>query len=277
MYYEKQGDGKVQCFLCPHRCVLSPDQTGVCRARKNMDGRLYSLNYDKISAIAMDSIEKKPLYKFYSGSSILSVGTFGCNLKCSYCQNHEIAHGNPRLYTITSKQLVEQALSHKNNLGIAYTYNEPGIWYEYVRETSRLARARRLKNVMVTNGYICREPLEELLKHMDAANIDLKSFQEDFYRKVCKGTLCHVKESIEAYCQRCHVEITFLAVPDLNDGLDEMDRLARWLASLDKKIPLHILRFRPCYQMAGHRGQTYEKVLELQEIALKHLWYVYAH
>lgn len=249
----------------------------MCRGRTHISGKLYSLNYDKISSIAMDPIEKKPLYRYHPGSHILSVGTFGCNLRCRFCQNHDISQGNPHLFTITPKQLVEQALSRRNNLGIAYTYNEPSIWYEYVYDTARLARTRKLKNVMVTNGYLNPEPLAELYRYIDAANIDLKSFREEFYREICGGELSKVKDSIMAVHGFCHLEITFLAIPDLNDSDEEMEKLASWMASVSRDIPLHIIRFRPLFQMRDHPGQTYGKVLRLQEIAGRHLFHVYAH
>jgi pyruvate formate lyase activating enzyme len=277
LYYKKTGLSVVECFLCPQNCKINDGGLGACRARKNMEGRLYTLNYDMVSSVALDPIEKKPLYRYYPGSMIFSAGTFGCNLKCMFCQNHEIAHGEPETYRIPHKQLVDQALSYKSSIGIAYTYNEPSIWYEYVYDTARLARSKNLKNVMVTNGYISEEPLEELLKYIDAANIDVKSFNDDYYVKICKAKLEHVKKRVEQYLKKCHIEITFLAVPGLNDGMDEMKELSQWLASLDRSIPLHIIRFRPLYMMKDHKAQTYDRVLKLQEEASKYLDYVYAH
>ncbi|NSW91325.1 MAG: AmmeMemoRadiSam system radical SAM enzyme [Firmicutes bacterium] len=281
MYYTKFENGKVQCFLCPHNCVISPGRLGVCRARKNIDGELYSLNYGKVTSIALDPIEKKPLYRFHPNKLILSAGTFGCNLKCSFCQNwiiaHDISHDGPGTIEITPQQLVREAEKYirHGNIGIAYTYNEPSIWYEFVYETSKLAKERGLANVLVTNGFISRRPLEDLLPFIDAMNIDVKAFNPSFYKEICKGSLDNVKETVEIAARECHVEITTLVIPGLNDSREEIEALAKWLASISPEITLHLSRYFPNYKMED-RAPTPLKTLEnLRDGAMKYLKYVY--
>ena len=180
MYYEKIEDLKVHCFLCPHNCVIKPDSSGICRARKNVSGDLFSINYGEIASLSLDPIEKKPLNRFHPGSFILSAGTFGCNLKCSFCQNWSIAQEKPNTVNISPSHLVEKAIELKteNNIGIAYTYNEPSIWYEFIYETSGIAKEEGLYNVLVTNGFISEEPLRKLLPFIDAMNIDVKAYTD---------------------------------------------------------------------------------------------------
>ena len=251
MYFDKIEDSKVRCCLCPHNCVIKEGAVGVCRVRKNIGGDLYSLNYAKITSISLDPIEKKPLYHFHPGSRILSAGTFGCNLKCPFCQNWSIAHRYADTIEMSSSRLVDKALEtvKNGNIGIAYTYNEPSIWYEYVYDTVRLAKEKGLANVLVTNGFISREPLEQLLPYIDAMNIDLKAFTVSFYNNICKGSLGNVKETIAAAYGSCHIEVTTLVIPGLNDSVDEIGELASWLASISREIPLHLSRFFPNYKM----------------------------
>lgn len=274
MYYEKQHDKRVSCYLCPHNCNIKDGGRGACRVRKNEGGILYTMNYDRIAAIAMDPIEKKPLYHFYPGSYILSAGTIGCNLKCSFCQNYHIAQEEAPTEEITSYNLVEIAENQKLNLGIAYTYNEPSIWYEFVFDTAKLARGRGLKNVMVTNGFISEEPLKELLPYIDAMNIDVKGFTEKYYKDVCKGLLGPVKKTVEIASEKCHLEVTTLVVPDLNDSIEEIGEIARWLASLNMDIPLHLSRYFPNYKLS--KDPTPVSVLfDARDEAKKYLNYVY--
>ena len=251
MFYKNLDNNKVHCQLCPHGCILSPDSIGVCRARKNVEGQMYSLNYACVASAALDPIEKKPLYHFHAGKLILSVGTYGCNFKCGYCQNWSIAHKDVRTTALEPADLADMALEHvaEGNIGVAYTYNEPSIWYEYVLETARLVRDRGLVNVLVTNGFINREPLQELLPFIDAMNIDVKAFTEAFYSKHCKGTLEGVMRTVETAAESCHVEITTLVIPGLNDSPDEIGRLAKWLSSINPELVLHLSRFFPHYQM----------------------------
>ncbi|MDR0197010.1 MAG: radical SAM protein, partial [Oscillospiraceae bacterium] len=215
---------KLNCPICPHNCVLEENQTGFCRARANIDGEIISLNYGRITSIALDPIEKKPLRRYFPGSVILSVGSFGCNLRCGFCQNHGISMTDAGIKAtrVPPEELVRKAadLIPSGNIGIAYTYNEPLIGYEYVRDCAELARERGLKNVLVTNGYINEPALSALLPFIDAANIDLKGFTPEFYKNI-RGDLETVKRTIELARGVCHVEITTLIIPGENDSRDE--------------------------------------------------------
>ncbi|NLD47474.1 MAG: AmmeMemoRadiSam system radical SAM enzyme [Clostridiaceae bacterium] len=277
MFYNRIENSKVHCFLCPHNCVIKPGGIGTCRVRKNVDGDLYSLNYGKITAMALDPIEKKPLYCFKPGSKILSVGTFGCNLKCSFCQNWEIAHENPEVYNITPEELLKKAESYiqQGNIGIAYTYNEPSIWYEFVYDTAKLVKDAGLSNVLVTNGFIGIKAIEKLLPYVDAMNIDVKAFTASFYSDICKATLDNVKETVEVSAGKCHVEVTTLVIPTLNDALQEISNLCKWLSRISPEIPLHLSRYFPNYRM-NYIPQTPVETLEKARTeALKYLKYVY--
>lgn len=276
-FYEKLEDGRVWCHLCPQNCRISPGHVGFCRARKNEGGVLYTLNYGRISAWGIDPIEKKPLYHFYPGTQIFSVGTFGCNFHCGFCQNWQIAHGEPLTQTCSPAELVEiacRAEERSGSIGIAYTYSEPLIWYEYVCDAARLAREKGLKNVLVTNGSVQEEPLRELLPYIDAMNIDVKAFTEDFYREICRGKLGPVLRTVEIAHGRCHVEITNLIVPTKNDGEEEIAALVDWVASLDPAIPLHFSRYFPQYRF-NLPPTPLATLKKAREIALKKLKYVY--
>ncbi|MCX7843742.1 MAG: AmmeMemoRadiSam system radical SAM enzyme [Clostridia bacterium] len=277
-YFDKIEEGKVHCHLCPHHCVIKPEGLGACRARKNIDGNLFSLNYGKITSAALDPIEKKPLFNFYPGSRILSAGSFGCNLKCSFCQNWKIAHDTPRAQELSPLELTEKAteLIPHGNIGIAYTYNEPSIWYEYVLKASKLAKDKGLVNVLVTNGFIERKPLEELLPSIDAMNIDVKAFTAGFYNDICKASLDNVKQTVELASRKCHVEVTTLVIPGLNDSMEEIERLSEWLSSISREIPLHLSRYFPNYKMLDVPPTPKETLYKAKEIASRHLAYVYA-
>ncbi len=273
-YYEKLENNRVQCKLCPHNCRVEDGSKGACSVRMNMGGKLFTLNYNRIAAIAMDPIEKKPLYHFYPGSKILSVGTVGCNLKCSFCQNFEISQENAQTQFITSEKLVDLAASEKGNIGIAYTYNEPSIWYEFVLETAKSAKKKGLKNVLVTNGFINEDPLNELLPYIDAVNIDVKGFTEKYYKDICKGLLEPVKRTVEIAAKKCHVEITTLVVTNLNDDIEEIGRIASWISGIDRNIPLHLSRYFPNYKLSN--APTSENTLiKAKEESKKYLNYVY--
>lgn len=280
MFFEKLNQSKVHCYLCPHHCRISPEGRGICGVRKNIEGTLYSLNYGEISSIAVDPIEKKPLNRFHPGSYILSVGSIGCNLKCPFCQNHCIARVKPEevnTYPATSMEIVEKAASMKKqgNIGIAYTYNEPSVWYEFVYETAGLARENDLLNVLVTNGYIETEALERILPYIDAMNIDLKAYNDKFYRELVKGGLDEVKTTISKSADRCHVEITTLVIPGWNDSAEEMEAMCKWLSSLSPDIPLHLSRYFPNYEMADRPPTPVNTLMELKDIADRYLKYVY--
>ena len=247
-YYITAGGGAVQCLLCPHNCRISDGNSGICGVRRNDGGKLYSHIYGELTAMAMDPIEKKPLYHFYPGSDILSIGTKGCNFKCSYCQNWNISQDiNAGSRYSPPEGVVDEALSG-GSVGIAYTYSEPMIWFEYVMDCAALARDRGLKNVLVTNGYVNRDPLEELLVYTDAMNIDLKNFREESHKKFQKGKLSDVLATIERAHGRCHLELTTLIVTGINDSMKEMGEIIGWIASLDRSIPWHVSRYYPGYR-----------------------------
>lgn len=280
MFYEKLGQSMVRCFLCPHNCMIGSGGRGICGVRQNRAGKLYSLNYGEISSIGVDPIEKKPLYRFHPGSSILSVGSIGCNLKCPFCQNHSIARVKPEevhTYPAESQQIVAKALSlqQQGNIGIAYTYNEPTIWYEYVYDTAKLARENGLMNVIVNNGFIGSEALDKLLPFTDAMNIDLKAYREDLYEDFLKGGLQEVKISIERAAASCHVEVTTLVIPGFNDAVSEIEEMAEWLASLSPELPLHLSRYFPRFELTDREPTPYETLDYLKKAAERHLKYVY--
>ncbi len=271
LYYSPMADNKVRCELCPHRCIISDGSTGICRVRRNYGGKLFAVAYEMISSIALDPIEKKPLDFFMPGANILSVGTYGCNFNCDFCQNYSISQQTPELERITVESLCETAGNLKGNIGIAFTYNEPLIWYEYVLEACMLNQKQGRINVLVTNGYINPEPLDKLLPYVDAMNIDLKAFKDDFYSKICGGGLDAVKTTIKKCAGKCHVELTNLSIPGMNDSEEEMDEMCRWIASIDKNIPLHLISFRPLYKMKDLPPQDFNRLISLRNTAMKYL------
>ncbi len=270
---------KVECRICPHHCKLAEDNLGKCRARTNRNGRVVCENYGKLTAMALDPIEKKPLNCFWPGSKILSVGSYGCNMNCLFCQNSDISMTEGRkIHTefCSPEALVKKAAALKpiGNIGIAYTYNEPLVGFEYVYDCAELAKKQGLKNVVVTNGYICSEPLGELLPYIDAMNIDLKAFSDKFYHKM-DGDLETVKQSISLASKHCHLEVTTLIIPGENDGEDEMQELSLWLSSINPEIPFHISRFFPRWRMTDKYATPVNKIYQLVEIARKNLQHVY--
>ncbi|HOU09343.1 MAG TPA: AmmeMemoRadiSam system radical SAM enzyme [Clostridiales bacterium] len=271
---------KSTCSICPHACALEEGQKGLCRARVQRGGKVECENYGRVTSMALDPIEKKPFARFHPGSTVLSVGSYGCNLKCPFCQNSDIAAASAddvSFRTVPPEQLADTALAllPRGNIGVAYTYNEPMVGFEYVLESSKTVRARGMKNAAVTNGMICEEPLMELLPYMDAMNIDLKSFSPDVYRKRLGGELETVKNTICLAAQACHVEVTALIVPGMNDSTEEMDLLSGWLADVGPDIPLHITRFFPRYRMTDARPTGIAVLDGLCAAARKHLRYVY--
>ena len=267
------------CELCFHHCDLPEGQTGFCRARTCRDGAIAPLNYGKVTSLALDPIEKKPLRRFHPGGKILSVGSFGCNLRCPFCQNHEISmsgDGELKAAEISPEALAGKALELRpyGNIGVAYTYNEPLVGYEYVRDCAVLVREQGMVNVLVTNGTVEEDPWRELLPLIDAANIDLKGFTPEWYQRL-GGDLETVKRSISLAAERCHVEVTTLLVPGENDGEEEVRSLARWLASVDGNIPLHLSRFFPRYRMMNKPPTPVEQVYHLADVAREYLSFVY--
>lgn len=240
---------RIICPVCMHHCALEPGQTGLCKARRNESGKSVSINYGLLTSLALDPIEKKPLAFFHPGSQILSVGSFGCNLDCPFCQNDAISMAGigqveTEYYSPQRLAQLAQVLIPKDNIGVAYTYNEPMIGYEYVRDTAKEVRGLGLQNVLVTNGSVTAETLRQVLPYLDALNIDLKGFSEAYYRKL-GGDLQTVLQFIRQAWQNAHVELTTLIVPGENDTEEEMRQLSAWVAELDDEIPLHITRFFP--------------------------------
>lgn len=285
---------RAVCPVCPHHCSLKEGQYGRCRARKNEKGTIICVNYGRITALALDPVEKKPLRHFFPGSMILSAGSYGCNLSCPFCQNYRIsmagseekeaadyvtdeaAAGVPDFREMSPEELAELAedLRGRGNIGVAFTYNEPLVGYEFVRDTARLVRRRGMKNVLVTNGTAELPVLEELLPCIDAMNIDLKGFTRDYYRKL-GGDLDTVKAFIKRAAQVCHVELTTLIVPGENDSLEEMERQAGWIAAVDPDIVLHVTRFFPRYRMTDRKATDVELIYRLRDAAGKYLKHVY--
>jgi len=272
-YYKKLKNNLVFCQLCPHNCKIEEGDTGQCRVRKNIDGTLYSLNYGQISSYGYDQVEKKPLYHFNPGKIIFSIGSYGCNLSCDFCQNWQISHENPRTIEVKDEEIIDLAKS-RDSIGIAYTYNEPSIWYEYLLHLSKIAKHEGLYNVLVTNGYINPKPLEELLPYIDAMNIDLKSMSEDFYNNLCDGRMKAVLNTIKRASKSVHVEVTTLIIDEVNSSPEEIEVLAKTIAYIDKDIPLHLSRYFPAYKMDLPPTKI-ETVIQARNIAKKHLNSVY--
>jgi len=246
LFWKDLPDKKVQCVLCPHTCVIFPGKRGFCKARANHSGVLVSESYGKVTSYAPDPIEKKPLYHFKPGSRVFSIGTYGCNLACDFCQNFEISQAeSPPSVTFSSEEVVE-AMRREECSGIAYTYSEPLTWYEFVLDTSKINEA---DNIIVTNGYINEEPLEHLVPHIDAANVDVKGGSE-FYRTLCHSPYKNVMETVRTlYDSGVHVEATNLIIPGHNDGEDDLRTLCSELVEVSPDIPLHFSRFFPHYRI----------------------------
>ena len=280
LYFEKRKNGVVKCTLCPHYCMIGEEDHGICNVRINHKGVLYNELFEKVASFGFDPIEKKPLYHFYPGSRILSVGALGCNLKCKFCQNYRISQINPNEYTntklYTADNIVKVARESNGNIGIAFTYNEPSTFYEYMLEVSGTAKKFDLKTVMVTNGYINRQPLSELLPFMDAFNVDIKAFSEGFYKEITQSRLAPIKKTIKAIAQsNSHLELTNLVIPGLNDDFAEFEEMTKWIADeAGDKTVLHISRYFPSYQLQIE-ATPINTMLDLYEIAKKYLKFVY--
>ncbi len=274
--WEKLEDNKVRCLLCPTGCVIADGGQGQCRVRRNKGGVLYAASYGEATALAVDPIEKKPLYHYFPGWDILSIGSWGCNFKCGYCQNCDISQiAESGRFRVEPAQLVAAATRAPRNVGLAYTYNEPLIWYEFLLDCGAAMREAGLRNVLVTNGYINPEPLRQLLPLIDAVNMDLKSFSDDFYKRICKGRLDPVLRSAEAFKESCHLEVTYLLIPGENDSEEETEALARWVAEhLGRDTPLHISRFFPRYKWSGP-PTALSALARAREIAKQHLDHVF--
>lgn len=275
LFYEKQGD-VINCKLCPHNCLIPAGAHGKCNVRINKEGVLYTINYGEITSVSRDPIEKKPLYHFKPGSSILSIGSFGCNFTCGFCQNYSISQERANSEYISPEKLVEMCKGLEDNIGIAFTYNEPSIWYEYIYHCSKLLKEslKDINIVMVTNGYIKEEPLKMLLPYVDAMNIDLKAFNNKYYRDICGGSVLPVMDTIKISSKQCHVEVTTLLVSGENDSREEIAEIAGFIASLNKDIPLHLSRYFPNYKMENPATKV-DVMFKDRDIAKGHLNYVY--
>ena len=274
-FWRKAEDGaSVRCGLCPHACLIRPGGHGRCRVRGNHGGVLELPFYGRLSSIAVDPIEKKPLYHFHPGKNILSVGFVGCSFHCPFCQNFRISQDTSvPTREVSAAELVAMA-EQEGSFGIAYTYSEPLVHLEYVLEACRLARARGLKNVLVSNGFVNPEPAEELLGLLDAANIDLKSFNPEFYRREIRGELEEVKRFLAQARGRIELEVTTLVIPGRNDGPEEMEAIAAFLADLDPAIPLHLSAYHPQYRYTLPPTPA-ATLSRLAEVARRYLRYVY--
>ena len=272
-YYGTLADKAVQCFLCPNECVITPSRWGACKARKNIDGKLYSMVYGKIASSHVDPIEKKPFFHVLPGSKAFSIATTGCNMRCLFCQNWEISQAFPEdvpTQAATPNEVVAQALA-SGARAIAFTYNEPVIAYEYMLEIAKLAKTKGLKTVVVSSGYIEEEPLEELLKYIDAYKVDLKAFDEKFYRKLTGGRLASVLQTLKAIKQSgVWLEIVTLLVPGENDSDDELRAMARWIReNLGDSVPLHFSRFFPQYKLKNLPPTPPETLIRARKIAME--------
>ncbi len=277
----------AECGVCFRHCTIREGSLGFCGARTAKDGRVEPYNYGRITSLALDPIEKKPLARFFPGSMILSVGSFGCNLRCPFCQNYGISWSDEAkrqaetAETVSPRELAELAerTRFRGNIGIAFTYNEPLVGYEFVRDTAALAKERGLKTVLVTNGTADQTVLEELGPLIDAMNIDLKGFTDRYYKDVLGGDRTQVMRFIETAAEYAHIELTTLIVPGENDSEEEMRELSRWVAALrnpdGESVPLHISRFFPRFRMTDRGATPVRTVYRLAEVARENLAYVY--
>ena len=275
------------CDVCFRQCKIEEGQTGFCGGRTCREGKIVAGNYGKLTSVALDPIEKKPLKMFMPGSQILSLGSYGCNLRCPFCQNSSISWSQKafeykdRADFYEPEEIVKSALElqARGNIGLAFTYNEPLIGYEFVRDTAKLAKESGLQNVLVTNGTATQKVLSEISPYIDAMNIDLKAFTDGFYRNFIGGDFQMVKDFITTAAKSCHVELTTLIIPGENDSEDEMRELSAWVASLEKqhnkKIPLHITRFFPAFKLIDRAPTPVSTLMKLVEIAKENLEYVF--
>jgi len=287
--YEKLPDKKVRCKTCSHYCLIKNNSFGLCGVRKNIEGKLYSLVYGKIIALNLDPIEKKPLFHFLPNSLALSLGTVGCNFRCLFCQNYDISQitredycqefGEKRriIGQEISKEKIVEIAKESGAKSIAYTYNEPAVFFEFAFDTAKLAKENNLKNIFVSNGFESKELIEEILPFLDAVNFDLKSFSEKFYQQICGGRLAPVLENIErVFKSGVWLEITTLIIPGYNDSEKELRQIARFIKNLSPEIPWHLSRFYPAFKMSEIPPTPIEKLIRAYQIGKEEgLFYVY--
>lgn len=275
IFYENYKD-KIKCRVCPHNCYLDEGKFGVCKLRTVKNGKPVVINYGEVTSLAVDPIEKKPLYHYKPSKDILSIGSFGCNMTCSFCQNYEISQNRPGTKFFSLEDLINTINSIENNIGIAFTYNEPMMWYEYMYDACKKIKENNSDTsvVVVTNGYINKDPLRKILPYIDAVNIDLKSFTNKYYNNVCSAKLEPVLETIKTCNDNCHVEITTLLVSEENDSLEEVKEIAQFISSINENIPLHLSRYFPRYKMYNEATKI-EKITEAQNESKKYLKHVY--
>ena len=271
-YWEESDNNTIKCGLCPHYCKIAENQTGKCGVRINQNGVLIASGYGCVTSVALDPIEKKPLYMFKPGKKIVSIGSYGCNFNCRFCQNYQISKEYDAVETkrLTPEIITETAILAKmdENIGIAYTYNEPIIGYEFIYDCSLMIREAGLANVLVTNGYINEEPLSKLLPNIDALNIDIKGYSDRTYNMV-GGTLEPVKNAIKMANVVCHVEVTTLLIPDENEN--DVEEIAKWLSTIDPDIPYHLSRFFPRHKYSNKKQTSQEAMYTAFNTAKKHL------
>jgi pyruvate formate lyase activating enzyme len=281
MLYEKAEDSKVNCALCAHRCKISPSKRGVCGVRENLDGTLYTLVYGALIAENIDPIEKKPLFHIHPGSQCYSIAAMGCNFRCTFCQNHEISQLPRETGEIFGREASPESIVSRaiqsNAKTIAYTYTEPTIFFEYAFDIAKIAHDRGLKNIFVTNGYMTEESLETMAPYLDAANVDLKSFRDAFYKEYCGARLQPVLDTLTLMKRRgIWIEITTLLIPDLNDSSEELTQIADFISNLGTDTPWHISRFQPRYKMKKKPQTALDAIHRSVEIGKKSgLKYVY--
>lgn len=274
-FYEEYKH-KIRCRICPHNCIIDEEQFGICRVRTLKSHVPVATNYGEVTSIGIDPIEKKPLYHFKPSKNILSLGSFGCNMTCSFCQNHEISQGKPQTQYISAEKLIEIIPSIENNAGVAFTYNEPFMWYEYIYDVAKSIKKNdpNTSVVIVTNGYVNEEPLKKILPYVDAMNIDLKGYTNRYYNNICGAKLGPVLETIKRCNEHCHVEITTLLVSEENDSLEEARQIAEFITSVNEDIPLHLSRYFPRYKMENAATKI-ESITRAENEAKKYLKHVY--
>jgi pyruvate formate lyase activating enzyme len=275
MLYNPLKDGKVQCILCNHQCIIPSSKRGICGVRENREGKLYTLVYGRAISLNVDPIEKKPLFHLFPGSTSFSIATVGCNFRCLQCQNHEISQmprdqeGRIEGSDISPSKIISLAKQYRCH-SISYTYTEPTIYFEYAFETARQAHQEGIKNIFVTNGYMTEDALKTIQPYLDAANVDLKSFREKFYKEVCGASLKPILENLKRMREMgIWVEITTLVIPNLNDSNQEFEEIAQFILSLGAEVPWHLSAFYPTYKMLNPPRTSPSLLHQAREIGIK--------